>query len=178
MNFMKQTGFTLIELMVTLVVLGIVLGIAIPNFRSVQQATRLTAQVNDLVSTLGYARVEALKRGARVTVCKSSDGSTCTTGGSWDQGWIVFNDDCPTGTVGVVDASGGCTEAALKRHMALPAGYTLKGDTAIANRVTFTSTGAPLQNGMFSVCSSGASKSVQLSGTGRLSVSDTGASCS
>jgi len=173
---MRQAGFTLIELMVTLAVLAIVLAIAMPNFSSLQAGTRLTAQVNDLVSMLSYARLEALKRGSRVTVCKSADGASCTTGGNWEQGWVVFNDNCPTGTVGVIDTA--CSEAVLKRRMALVTGYTLSGETNIADLVTFTSTGAPQQNGTFSLCSSDASKSVVLSGTGRLSVSDTGASCS
>ena len=176
MNFMRQIGFTLIELMVTIAILAIVLAIAIPSFGTLQAGTRLTTQVNDLVSVLSYARVEALKRGSRVTVCTSSDGASCTSSGNWDQGWIVFNDDCTTGTVGTVDT--GCAEAALKRHVALASGYTLTGVSAIANLVTFTSTGAPQQNGTFSLCSSAASKSVVLSSTGRLSVSETGASCS
>jgi type IV fimbrial biogenesis protein FimT len=159
----RTYGFTLIELMVTLAILAIVLTVAIPNFSSFQASSRLSAQANDLVTVLNYARVEALKRGSRVSVCKSSSGTSCATGGNWEQGWIVVN---------VGDG------AVLKRHMALSTGYTLVGSANIADLVTFTSTGAPLQNGTFSLCSSAASKSVALSSTGRLSVSDTGASCS
>jgi type IV fimbrial biogenesis protein FimT len=173
---MRQTGFTLIELLITVTVLTVMLAIAVPSFSSFQEGSRLTAQANDLVSMLSYARVEALKRGTRVSVCKSSDGASCATSGNWDQGWIVFNDGCTTGTVGVVDTA--CAETVLKRRMALATGYTLTGETNIASRVTFTSTGAPQQNGTFSLCSAGDDKSVALSGTGRLSVSDTGASCS
>ncbi|MEW6414064.1 MAG: GspH/FimT family pseudopilin [Pseudomonadota bacterium] len=80
-------GFTLVELMVVLAVLGIVLGIAIPNFQRVVVSNRMAAQANDVIAALSLARSEAVKRAAQVTVCASSDRATCT--GGWAQGWIV-----------------------------------------------------------------------------------------
>lgn len=81
-------GFTLVELMVTVAVLGIVLTIAVPNFRAFILGGRMTGYTNDLLSDLAYARSEAVKRAANVTVCASSDGTTCT-GGDWQGGWVV-----------------------------------------------------------------------------------------
>ena len=114
-------GFTLVELVVTIAVGGLILSAAVPAFREMILASRTTAMVNDFVGSLTLARSEALKRNERVTVCKSADGLSCTTAGTWDQGWIVFND--PNGdaavttgedilfarldTVQGVDASGG-----------------------------------------------------------------------
>ena len=74
--------------MVTIAVLGIVLAIAVPNFRTFILNGRMTGYANDMLSTLAYVRSEAVKRAANVTVCASSDGSTCT-GGGWQGGWVV-----------------------------------------------------------------------------------------
>lgn len=80
-------GFTLIELVVTLAILGIVLTIAIPNFQRMVVSNRMASQANDVITAMSLARSEAVKRAAQVTVCASSDGATCT--GGWAQGWVV-----------------------------------------------------------------------------------------
>lgn len=84
------SGFTLIELMITIAVVGILLTIAVPAFSQFVVNNRLTSQINDLLADVSYARSEAATRGGRVVVCPSSDGSTCT--GSWSSGRIVFAD--------------------------------------------------------------------------------------
>jgi type IV fimbrial biogenesis protein FimT len=94
-----QTGFTIIELMVTLALAAIVLMAAVPSFTQIIKSNRLTTNVNDLVYAISLARSEALKSGG-ASVCASSDGTACDNA-LWKQGWIVFTDlngDC------VVDA--------------------------------------------------------------------------
>lgn len=86
----RQTGFTFMELMLTIVILAILATIAVPNFQSALQNNRLTGQANEIVAALQFARSEALKRGLPVEMCASSDGATC--GGNWNQGWMVFAD--------------------------------------------------------------------------------------
>lgn len=84
-------GFTLIELMVTIAVLGLLLSIAVPSFEQVMLDSRRTSDVNELLLSLNLARSEALKRNRHVTICKSDDGATCATGTTpWKKGWIVF----------------------------------------------------------------------------------------
>ena len=83
-------GFTLIELMVSLTVAGILFAIAIPAFNSFLQNDRDTGQANSLVESLSYARSEAVKRASPngVTICPSANGAACDAG-PWTEGWIV-----------------------------------------------------------------------------------------
>src|ERR1700689_2291104 len=95
-------GFTLIELMVSLTVAGILFAVAIPAFNSFVQNDRDTGQANSLVESLSYARSEAVKRASPngVTVCQSASGAACDAG-PWTEGWIVIYVDpvIPANTV-------------------------------------------------------------------------------
>jgi type IV fimbrial biogenesis protein FimT len=88
-----QRGFTLMELMVAVTVLAILLGLAVPTFRETIQMNRIVAQNNDFISTLNFARSEAIKRSDTVAVCPSTDGLTCAGAvADWSTGWISFTD--------------------------------------------------------------------------------------
>src|ERR1700761_9482969 len=94
-------GFTLIEMLMTIAIAAILMGIAIPSFRYVTNANRIASELNGLLGDLQLARAEAIKEGRTVTVCQSNDGTSCTNSTTWQNGWIVFSD--PT-NVGVYDA--------------------------------------------------------------------------
>lgn len=81
-------GFTLIELMVTLVVAAVILGIAVPNFTGLVNSSRLTAQANELVTGIQLARSEAIKLNRTVNFCGSADGTNCAAAGDWTR-WVV-----------------------------------------------------------------------------------------
>lgn len=83
----KQLGFTLIELMVTVSILAILLGIGVPSFRATIQGNRVASVSSDLVAALHFARSEAVRRGENVTLCSSNDQATCS--GDWVDGWVV-----------------------------------------------------------------------------------------
>jgi type IV fimbrial biogenesis protein FimT len=78
---MKQTGLTLIELIVTLAVISILLVVGIPQFKSTTANSRLTSAINTLSGDLAFARTEAIKRGVSVDV------TAPTT--DWADGWTT-----------------------------------------------------------------------------------------
>lgn len=101
--FKKQNGFTLIELVVTVAVLSIVIGMAVPGFNAMIKRSQSQTLGRDILEALNYARSEAVKRGARVTICPSTDGLKCLNATNWAKGWMVFVDGALTdGAVPVI----------------------------------------------------------------------------
>jgi type IV fimbrial biogenesis protein FimT len=91
---LRSAGVTLLEMMMTVAIVAVLGGIAAPSFTGMIRDNERTAAVNSFVHALYLARSEAIKRGRIVSVCKSSDGSTCNRAGAWSDGWMVFvNDD-------------------------------------------------------------------------------------
>lgn len=90
-NQRKNTGFTLIELVVTMAIVAIFASYAIPSFNNVMERNRISTATNEMVSALVLARSEALKRSNDVTVCASTNQTSCS-GTDFAQGWLVFLD--------------------------------------------------------------------------------------
>lgn len=86
----KTSGYTLLELLITLTLVGAVFAIGIPSMNTFIQNDRLVTQINTLVGHLAYARSEAVKRSQQVAVCASDDAATCS--GGWADGWVVYID--------------------------------------------------------------------------------------
>ncbi|MGB5065269.1 MAG: GspH/FimT family pseudopilin, partial [Candidatus Competibacter sp.] len=72
----RKSGFTLIELMITVALAAIVLTLGVPAFQETIRNNRLATTVNDFISSLNLTRSEAIKRGTRVTLCKSANGTS------------------------------------------------------------------------------------------------------
>jgi type IV fimbrial biogenesis protein FimT len=89
-----ENGFTLYELLVTMLIVGIVLSIGIPNMSAFTANSRMATTANDLHSSFMLARSEAARSKTNVTVCASADSQSpaATCNGAFDDGWIVFLD--------------------------------------------------------------------------------------
>ncbi len=90
----SQRAFTLIELLVALIVLGVVVGVAIPNFKSLILNQRSVGLAEDFINEVNLARSEAVARSTRVSICPSINGTACA--GTLSQGFIVFIDGAAT----------------------------------------------------------------------------------
>ncbi len=124
-----QAGFTLYELMITLIIVGVVLSYGMANLSDFTKNGRMTATANDLHAAFHMARSESARAKTNITVCASAApmAAAADCDGTWDQGYIVF-----------IDTNGdllraGATESILRRHDVLESGVIL----AIANGATY-----------------------------------------
>jgi type IV fimbrial biogenesis protein FimT len=127
----NQTGFTLYELLITLLIVGVVLTFGLPNFADFTANSRITSTANDLHAAFQLARSESARAKTNITICASADATAADSDcdGTWDQGYIVFMD--LNGDI----ARSGVGETVLRAHAGIAEGVTL----AIADDSTFFS---------------------------------------
>lgn len=96
----SPNGFTMIELMVVVAIVAVLASLAAPSFRDMVEGYRVRQAVEEMTSTIYFARSEAIKRGGNVSVRRN-----CATGDNddWDCGWIVFTDADNSGTLNGTD---------------------------------------------------------------------------
>jgi len=118
---MRNSGFTVVELLVSIAIMAIVLSIGIPSFNELTRNSAMSSNSSDLLTAFNYARIESVKRGSSITLGQK-DSST------WGGGLVVWIDDDGDGTV---DAG----EEVLRYWEALSTGSTLVSTNSITSFV-------------------------------------------
>lgn len=167
----NMRGVTLIELLVAMSVLTILLAVGVPSFSQFTANTQLNSYTNTLFSHMALARSEAIKRNARVALCKSANGSTCSTAGDWNQGWIVFSDSDNSGSING-------DEQIITTMPALATGFSAIGNSSVSTYISYDAQGmtklttGAFQAGTITLCpavpaAAGNGREIILSGSGR-----------
>jgi type IV fimbrial biogenesis protein FimT len=132
----NQNGFTLYELMITVLVVGVVLTVGVPNFSEYRRNSQMSGTANELHSSFLLARSEAARSKSNITICASANplgGAAAACDGIFDQGWIIFVD-----TDGDIVRDAG--EALLRVHAPVPNGLNIFPDNG-ATYFSFAATG-------------------------------------
>lgn len=145
---MFSRGFTLIEMMITVAVLAVLLAIAAPSFNSALLGSRLTSHANNLVASANLARSEAIKRNADISLCVSSNGTSCAATGTWEQGWIV---GCKTND-GITCNTAGTDWIVFHRQAAASTGLLITETLSNQSQIVFPSTGVGAAPGILKIC--------------------------
>ena len=162
----RSCGFTIVELMVTIVVLAVLISLAAPDLSQFIVRNRLTSQANQLLGDLSFARSEAGSRHRPVTICAAASATACALASvsNWESGWIVFVDS---------DGDGAMTATTdIIKYVAAPGGKsTIVSDFTNTNRLTYRPFGGllPATAGTFKLCAGGYSDGnvILISATGR-----------
>jgi type IV fimbrial biogenesis protein FimT len=124
----RQTGFTLYELLITVMIVAVILSFGIPNLRNFVLNGRITGAANDLHAAFMLARTEAARAKSNVTICASADPlGAAECDGTWEQGYVVFVDD------GADLKRTEAGESVLRSHAGVDRGVMLR----VANGATY-----------------------------------------
>lgn len=86
----KARGFSLYELLMTLTLVAIIVGLGLPSFAGIIARNRLHVEINALFHAIHVARKESIMRRRVVSLCPSLDGLSCEPGRDWSTGWLMF----------------------------------------------------------------------------------------
>jgi type IV fimbrial biogenesis protein FimT len=163
----RQTGFSVVELMMVLSVTAVLLVITIPGCQNVIRSSLLASGADRLSASLSLARTKAIMARRNVRLCPSTTGTTCANSGSWTGGWIMFVDTDGSGTPS--------SSELLQVRGAMDSRISLTTPAAFSQFIQFRPTGVVIGNGgstgQFNFCSGDFhdySRLVGIAATGRV----------
>lgn len=147
-NWDKSQGFTLVELMIVLTVIAILMSVVVPGFRTMFANNNAATLSEDFASAVSYARVEAVKRGKPVSLCRSNTGGTgCDdTGNDWNVGYLIYLEGETSETATTTSVA---TDGILKVYpssIASKSSIDVKRDTSNVKFLRFTGLGTLARN--------------------------------
>ena len=147
-------GLTLIELMITLVILGVTVTVAAPAMQQLIHGNRLRTETSRLLDAINLARSEAVLRNIPVSLCPSTmaDSGQALCAGELGDGWIVFTN---RNRDRVIDAD---SAEIIRAFEAIPPGYSLTnlaGSQPVRELISYLPDGSSRRNLSLLVCPPG-----------------------
>jgi type IV fimbrial biogenesis protein FimT len=164
MQTRRATGFTLVELLIAVAIIGVLFGIALPAYDGAMEASRTNAAKSALLASVTRSINRAAITGRHVVLCSSHDGETCSGQPDWSGGWVAFLD---TNNNRTRDAG----ESLLLHEPALAGKVRLRSTVGRTRLVIQPNGGNAGSNVTFTLCDGRGPKraeTIVLSNTGRL----------
>lgn len=129
-------GFSLLELIIIIAILGITMAIAAPGLGTMISNSRVSGSINEFVAALQFAKAESATRVNPVTICKKKKNKNdkCEDNDDWQLGWIVFSDLDG-------DAKIDNEDTVLLVHEPLDERITFGGTAGVEETITYQPTG-------------------------------------
>lgn len=163
LDYARCRGVTLVELVMTLAIGAILMAIAVPSFQGMMETNRAAGVTNELVRALALTRSEAVTRGVRVTICKTSNPNAatpaCDSSSNWTDGWIIFADINSDGDIDADDQVIRVGQISMTDVDIEPRGFS--------NRLTYTPSGTTAARS-FQLIIGSERRALKINNTGRV----------
>lgn len=144
----KNKGFSLIELIVAMSIVSIIITISFPSYKSSNISNRLSGETNQLTNILSFARNEALRRNNFVSICASTNNTSCNSK-DFNNGAIVFTNETKSTTINSANIL-----RKIGKWQGTDSGQ-MNLDDSESSMLTFNGAGAPISKGNILICSKG-----------------------